>query len=80
MKRAVESGYWLLYRYDPRKKDKPFQLDCKAPSMGYEDFLDGETRYASLRRTFPQNAETLFAKGAEDAAARYERYRRMAET
>ena len=79
MKRAVESGYWLLYRYDPRKKDKPFQLDCKAPSMGYEDFLDGETRYASLRRTFPQNAETLFAKGAEDAAARYEKYKKMEE-
>ena len=79
MKRAVESGYWLLYRYDPRKPDKPFQLDCKAPSMDYEAFLDGETRYASLRRTFPQNAETLFARGAEDAAARYEKYKKMEE-
>ena len=80
MKRAVESGYWLLYRYDPRKKEKPFQLDCKAPSMGYEEFLDGETRYAALRRTFPHNAETLFAIGAEDARARYEMYKRMEET
>ena len=79
MKRAVESGYWLLYRYDPRKAEHPFQLDCKAPSMGYEDFLDGETRYAALRRTFPQNAETLFAQGAADAAARYEKYKRMEE-
>jgi pyruvate-ferredoxin/flavodoxin oxidoreductase len=78
MKRAVESGYWLLYRYDPRS-EHPFKLDCKAPSMGYEDFLDGETRYASLRRTFPHNAETLFAQGAEDAAARYEKYKKMEE-
>ena len=78
MKRAVESGYWLLYRYDPRK-EHPFQLDCKAPSMDYAAFLDGETRYAALRRTFPQNAETLFAKGAEDAAARYEKYKKMEE-
>ena len=79
MKRAVDSGYWLLYRYDPRKPH-PLQLDSKAPSMGYTDFLDGETRYASLRRTFPQNAETLFAIGAEDAAARYEKYKKMEET
>ena len=78
MKRAVESGYWLLYRYDPRR-EHPFQLDCKPPKMAYTDFLDGETRYAALRRTFPQNAEVLFAKGAEDAAARYEKYRKMEE-
>ncbi len=78
MKRAVESGYWLLYRYDPRR-EHPFQLDSKAPSMDYTDFLDGETRYAALRRTFPQNAETLFAIGAEDAAARYEKYKKMEE-
>ncbi|MBR3640567.1 MAG: pyruvate:ferredoxin (flavodoxin) oxidoreductase, partial [Oscillibacter sp.] len=78
MKRAVESGYWLLYRYDPRKKH-PFQMDCKEPKLPYEDFLDGETRYAALRRTFPQNAETLFAKGAQDAEARYEKYKKMEE-
>jgi len=78
MKRAVDSGYWLLYRYDPRRAH-PFQLDCKPPKMAYTEFLDGETRYAALRRTFPQNAEVLFAKGAEDAAARYEKYRKMEE-
>ena len=78
MKRAVDSGYWLLYRYDPRK-EHPLQLDSRAPSMDYTEFLDGETRYAALRRSFPQNAETLFAKGAEGAAERYERYRAMAE-
>ena len=80
MRRAVESGYWLLYRYDPRKTEKPFQLDCKPPKLDYTDFLDGETRYAALRRTFPQNAETLFAIGASDAAKRYEKYKKMEES
>ena len=78
MKRAVDSGYWLLYRYDPRK-EKPFHLDCKAPAMDYEEFLDGETRYSALRRTFPANAESLFAIGAEDAKAKYEKYKHMEE-
>ncbi len=76
MKRAVDSGYWLLYRYDPRK-EHPFTLDCKQPSMEYEAFLDGETRYSALRRTFPENAESLFAIGSEDAAKRFEKYKSM---
>ena len=79
MKRAVDSGYWLLYRYDPRK-EHPLQIDSKPPKLGYEEFLDGETRYSALRRTFPQNAEELFAIGAEDAARRYARYKHMEET
>ena len=78
MKRAVDSGYWLLYRYDPRK-EHPLQLDCKAPSMDYTAFLDGETRYAALRRSFPENAETLFSIGSDEAAKRYEKYRKMEE-
>ncbi len=76
MRRAVESGYWLLYRYDPRK-EHPFQLDSKAPSMPYEEFLDGEVRYASLRRTFPQNAGILFEQGSRDAEQRYSKYKHM---
>jgi pyruvate-ferredoxin/flavodoxin oxidoreductase len=76
MKRAVDAGYWLLYRYDPRR-EHPLQLDSRAPSMDYTDFLDGETRYASLRRTFPETAKELFAAGSADAAARYEKYVRM---
>ena len=76
MKRAVESGYWLLYRYDPRK-EHPFQLDSKEPSMPYTEFLDGEVRYASLRRTFPDNAEELFTKGSAEAQQRYLKYRKM---
>jgi len=78
MKRAVDSGYWMLYRYDPTK-EHPLHIDSKAPTMAYEDFLDGETRYAALRRTFPQNAEKLFAVGAADAAKRYAHYRRLEE-
>jgi len=73
MKRAVESGYWLLYRYDPRL-EHPFRLDSKAPTMPYTEFLDGEVRYASLRRSFPDNAERLFARGTEDAERRYKKY------
>ena len=78
MKRAVDSGYWLLYRYDPRK-EQPLHLDSKAPAMGYEEFLDGETRYSALRRTFPDHAKELFAIGSDDAAKRYAKYKHMEE-
>ena len=73
MKRAVDSGYWPLYRYDPRKA-QPFTLDSKAPSLRYEEFLDGEVRYASLRRTFPEQAEALFAQSRDEAEKRLCRY------
>ena len=78
MKRAVESGYWNLYHYDPRK-EHPMTVDSKAPTMEYMEFLDGETRYASLKKTFPENAEKLFEIGREDAARRYEKYKAMEE-
>ena len=71
MKKAVDAGYWFLYRYNPLGTPK-FQLDSKEPSIPYEDFLDGEVRYASLRRTFPENARTLFAEGAKLSRERYE--------
>ena len=76
MKRAVDSGYWLLYRYDPRK-EQPLVVDSKQPMMAYEDFLDGETRYSALKRTFPKNAEELFSIGAKDADVRYAHYKHM---
>ena len=72
MKRAVEAGYWFLYRYNPEATPR-FQLDSKAPTLDYETFLDGEVRYASLRRTFPENAHALFAEGARLAKERYEK-------
>ena len=76
MKRAVEAGYWHLYRYNPNA-EKKFTLDSKAPSMPYEEFLDGEVRYASLRRTFPENADELFAEGAKLAQERYEKLKNI---
>ena len=71
MKRAVDAGYWFLYRYNPLAEQK-FTLDSKEPVLPYEDFLGGEVRYASLLRTFPENAKTLFAEGARLAKERYE--------
>jgi len=78
MKRAVDSGYWTLYRYDPRK-EHPFQLDSKAPTMPYSEFLDGEVRYKALRRTFPENAEDLFRKAEEEAEKTYEQFKKETE-
>ena len=74
MKRAVDAGYWFLYRFNPNA-EKKFTLDSKEPTMDYEEFLDGEVRYASLRRTFPENAKTLFAEGAKQAKAKYTKYK-----
>ena len=79
MKRAVDAGYWPLYRYNPAKETGKFTLDSKEPTLSYQDFLAGEVRYASLHRTFPLNAETLFAQAEKDAKARYESYRKLAE-
>ena len=78
MKRAVQSGYWNLYHFDPRD-EHPMHVDSKAPTMAFSEFLDGEARYASLRRTFPDNAEKLFAIGEEEAVKRYEKYKKMEE-
>jgi pyruvate-ferredoxin/flavodoxin oxidoreductase len=79
MKRAVDSGYWLLYRYDPRLS-QPLHLDSKEPKLGYEDFLDGENRYSALKLTFPENAKELFAIGSREASERYVRYKHMEES
>ena len=71
MKRAVNCGYWNLFRYDP-SADKPFTLDSKEPAGGYRDFLMNEARYARLTNEFPDRAEELFAKSEDNAKARYE--------
>ena len=76
MKRAVDAGYWTLYRYNPNA-EKPMKVDSKAPTMDYEEFLDGETRYAALKRTFPENAETLFKAAKEDAGVKYQKYKSL---
>ena len=71
MKRAVDCGYWNLFRYDP-SAEKPFALDSKEPAGGYRDFLMNEARYARLTNEFPDRAEELFAKSETNAKNRYE--------
>ncbi len=81
-KRAVESGYWHLYRYNPDLKvtgKNPFNLDSKAPTASLREFLMGEVRYSSLAKAFPETAEELFEKTEENAKERYERYKSLAE-
>jgi pyruvate-ferredoxin/flavodoxin oxidoreductase len=82
MKKAVECGYWHLYRYNPEltmEGKNPFILDSKEPTASFRDFLMGETRYAALTRTFPEVAEELFAKAEACAKQKYTIYKRMAE-
>ena len=71
MKKAVECGYWNLFRYNPAS-DKPFTLDSKEPKPGYRDFMMGEARFSGLTRSFPERAEKLFQKSEDTAMARYE--------
>ena len=81
-KKAVAAGYWHNFRFDPRRADNgenPFQLDSKAPSASYRDFIMGEVRYNSLTRAFPDRAETLFANAEKYAAEKYEKLKKMAE-
>ena len=80
-KKAVECGYWTLYRYNPTLKGEknPFTLDSKEPKANFKDFLMGEVRYAALAKVFPELAEELFAKTEQDAKERYEKYKKLAE-
>ena len=81
-KRAVEAGYWHLYRYNPlliNAGKNPFTLDSKEPTASFQEFLDSEVRYTSLKKTFPELAQELYDMAQEDATFRYERYKKMAE-
>ncbi|WP_434631109.1 pyruvate:ferredoxin (flavodoxin) oxidoreductase [Thermoanaerobacterium thermosaccharolyticum] len=81
-KKAVEAGYWHLYRYNPMLKAEgknPFILDSKAPTASYKEFILGEVRYSSLAKTFPDRAEALFEKAEELAKEKYETYKKLAE-
>ncbi len=71
MKKAVECGYWNLFRYNPAA-EKKFTLDSKAPAGGYQEFLMNEARYSRLTREFPSRADVLFKANEEEAKARYE--------
>ncbi|WP_300379587.1 pyruvate:ferredoxin (flavodoxin) oxidoreductase [Clostridium sp.] len=80
-KKAVECGYWGLYRFNPSLEGtkNPFSLDSKEPKSNFRDFLMGEVRYASLAKAFPEQAEALFAKTEKDAMDRLAGYKRLAE-
>ena len=79
-KKAVDTGYWHLYRYNPTLKDEgknPFSLDSKAPTKPYREFLEGEVRYTSLKKLFPERAEALYEAAERNAKERYESYERL---
>ena len=82
MKKAVECGYWQLYRYNPAlaaEGKNPFTLDSKEPTGDYAAFLQGEVRYASLKKLYPAVAEQLYKENEEEAKARYAGYKKLAE-
>jgi len=83
MDRAVEAGYWNLYRYNPMhaaEGKNPFTLDSKEPDwVKFQQFLASEVRYTSLRAMFPEEANILFKAAEENARRRYDHYRRLAE-
>ncbi len=81
-KKAVETGYWHLYRYNPELKKEgknPFTLDSKEPTKPYRDFLNGEVRYTSLKKLFPERAEKLYEVAEENAMERYKSYLNLSE-
>jgi len=82
-KNAVEAGYWTLYRYNPevaKEGKNPFQIDSKAPDFSkFQDFIMSETRYTTLKLTFPEAAEELFKVAEENAKWRYNSYKRLTE-
>ena len=82
IKRAVDAGYWHMYRFNPLLKEEgknPFILDSKEPKGDFREFITGEVRYSSLLRTFPETAEELFNECEKNAKERYETYRKLAE-
>ena len=82
MKRAVDCGYWNMFRFNPALKAEgknPFTLDSKAPTTDYKEFILGEARYSSLTRAFPERAGALFEQAAQNSRARYEHLVRLGE-
>ncbi|MBP2641131.1 MAG: por 3 [Firmicutes bacterium] len=81
-KRAVEAGYWALYRYNPQRKEmgkNPFELDSKEPTASFQEFIKSEVRYSSLARQFPETAEEFFVKAERDARERLDVYKKLAK-
>ena len=81
-KKAVDAGYWNLFRYNPaliEQGKNPFSLDSKAPTADYIEFINGETRYSSLKRSFPGKAEKLFSIAAENSIDKYNKLVRLVD-
>lgn len=81
-RKAVDAGYWHLYRYNPLLKDQgknPFILDSKEPIAPYREFIEGEIRYSSLLNIFPERANELFSIAEKNAKERYDSYKRLAD-
>ncbi|MBN2878567.1 MAG: pyruvate:ferredoxin (flavodoxin) oxidoreductase [Clostridia bacterium] len=82
MKKAVDTGYWPLYRFNPSLGDEgknPFTMDSKEPTMEYAEFLKGERRYTTLTTQFPEAADKLFKDAENEAKKRLETYKKLAE-
>lgn len=82
MRQAVESGYFHLYRFDPRREQKGesvFSLDSKAPSKEYMDYIKGQLRYTYLEKAVPQKAEEMYRQSEKEAKRRYEIYQQMSQ-
>ncbi len=82
MKKAVEAGYWQMFRYNPELKAEgknPLTIDSKEPTGSYVDFIKSETRYARLAQSFPDRAEVLFAQAEDAAKAKYDRLVRLSK-
>ncbi|MBR2731163.1 MAG: 2-oxoacid:acceptor oxidoreductase family protein, partial [Clostridia bacterium] len=80
MKKAVDCGYWNMFRYNPALKAEgknPFTIDSKPATTSYRDFIMGEARYSSLTRSFPERAETLFTLAEKTAMERYDHLLRL---
>ncbi len=81
-KKAVDAGYWNLFRYNPAliaEGKNPFSLDSKAPTADYIEFINGETRYSSLKRSFPGKADELFSIAAENSIEKYNKLARLVD-
>jgi pyruvate-ferredoxin/flavodoxin oxidoreductase len=81
-KRAVQCGYWPLYRHNPALKTEgsnPFSLDCQKPDGSLREFLSGEVRYASLQNTFPDEAKKLHDRLEQEINQRYEAFKDLAD-
>jgi pyruvate-ferredoxin/flavodoxin oxidoreductase len=81
-KLAVDTGYWILYRYNPllaKEGKNPLQVDSKEPKLEYGAFLKNEIRYRTLVQQYPDIAKDLFARAEEEAKKRYQSYKKMAE-